>query len=467
MIKKKNTSYSQPLGSDKNRDGLALLFTMVVLVVLSTIAYTLSARLATFRKQQQYMIDYQQSRYACDSAMKYALTTVKDVSLSLATRKDSPDFSDLFTLNKDEYQQMLLDWAELKAEEEAMNMDDSEFGIPDETPAMNTPGPEGDMTDDLTEPVSATNPDDPNSMNDFGVFDMELDLMDPNEIEIPGPYGVDWPMVQEPIEFEIGNSRIIITIEDENAKMPLTWAMTKDVSVSRRARTAFETFCEWMQMDSFEIEDLFTQVEDIGTHKQFTINPKPISYTEKTTVKTTPRTSRTSRSSRTSSRTSRSITSTRLTKKTRPAIAHTTDFAKLLHSSMLDTEKLAWALPDTGDRYESPLKYIALWGSQRVNINTAPRHVLEAAFTFGGDAREIAHEIIQLRREKPIKDIDELKTKLYGFNDSIRKTEPYICTRSKFFSVKVTAITGSTRASSVATVIREGKTVKRIAILAN
>lgn len=435
-----------------NRDGIVLLFTLVVLVVLSTIAYTLTARLATFRKQQQYMIDYQHSRYACDSAMKYVLTTVKDVSLSLATRKDDPDFSDLFTLNDDEYKQMLTDWAEYKAEQEELEM--MESGFDDFGGGDSGAGPETGMTGDS----------DPNSMNDFGAFEYEQDFIDPNEIEIPGPYGVEWPMVQEPLEFEIGDSRIYVTIEDENAKMPLTWAMTSNAAVDRQARVAFETFCEWMQMDSFEIDDLYAQVEEIGGHKKFTINPKPVSYTEKTTVKTTPRTSR---SSRTTSRTSRSTTSTRLTKKTRPAIAHTTDFAKLLHSSLLDTEKLNWALPDTGKRYESPLKYMALWGSQRVNINTAPRHVLEAAFSFGGDAREIAQEIILLRKEKPIKNIDELKTKLYGFNDSIRKAEPYICTRSKFFSVKVTAITGSTTASSVATVIREGAAVKRIAILAN
>jgi type II secretory pathway component PulK len=133
----------------------------------------------------------------------------------------------------------------------------------------------------------------------------------------------------------------------------------------------------------------------------------------------------------------------------------------------LDTERLAWALPDTGYRNESPLKYLALWGSQRVNINTAPRHVLEAAFTFGGDAREIAHEIILMRQEEPFKDIDELKTKLYGYSDSIRKVAPYITTTSKFFAVKVTARTGVARASSVATVVREGKNVQRIAVLSD
>ena len=61
------------------------------------------------------------------------------------------------------------------------------------------------------------------------------------------------------------------------------------------------------------------------------------------------------------------------------------------------------------DRNESALKYMDLWGTTQVNINSAPRNVLEAAFTFGGDADKIADEIIKKRREKPFAGIDELK----------------------------------------------------------
>jgi type II secretory pathway component PulK len=132
---------------------------------------------------------------------------------------------------------------------------------------------------------------------------------------------------------------------------------------------------------------------------------------------------------------------------------------------MLDMEPLAAPLPDTGNRLESPMKYLAMWGSQRVNINTAPRHVLEAAFTFGGDAEDIAEEIIQLRRERPFKDLKDLKSRLYGFNDSIEKTTPYITTVSTYLSIRVTATNGRARSASVATVIKNGNKVERIAII--
>jgi len=132
---------------------------------------------------------------------------------------------------------------------------------------------------------------------------------------------------------------------------------------------------------------------------------------------------------------------------------------------MLDTETLAAPLPDTGNRLETPMKYLAMWGSQRVNINTAPRHVLEAAFAFGGDAEDIAEEIIQLRRERPFKNLKDLKSRLYSFNDSIEKTTPYITTVSTYLLIRVTATNGRARSAAVATVIKNGNKVERIAII--
>lgn len=436
-----------------NRRGVVLMLTVVVLVILATICYTLSARLARLRRRQQYMIDYQKSRYACDSAMKLALTIMKEVPLSLANREDEPDFSDIFMMDHAQFEQFKAEWAERKAQEMALEEGTSD-GVP---------------TSDIRSLSEGLDPSDPNFIEGVETFMSDADTIDSNSIEIPGPYGPQWPLICEPIEFEMGDSTVTIRIEDENAKMPLTWAMTSNVRSNRVAEAAFETFCEWMQMDISEIETLKEQVAEMGKYKRFSLSLKPIIYTERTQVKTAPRpTSTRLRTSRSRlSRSSRSTTTTRTVKKTRPAIAHATDFAKLLHSSLLDTERLAWAIPNTGYRDESPLKYLALWGSQRVNINTAPRHVLEAAFTFGGDARDIAHEIILMRQEKPIASIEELKTKLYGYNDSIRKVEPYITTTSKFFAVRVTARTGVARASSVATMIREGRNVQRIAVLSD
>jgi type II secretory pathway component PulK len=108
---------------------------------------------------------------------------------------------------------------------------------------------------------------------------------------------------------------------------------------------------------------------------------------------------------------------------------------------------------------------MGMWGSMKVNINTAPRHVLEAAFIFGGDEVPIAEEIIQRRRIEPFADIQELKTDLFRYSDSIGKCEKYITTVSRFFTIKVTAISGVAKASAVIAITKDGRRVKRIAVI--
>ncbi len=100
-----------------------------------------------------------------------------------------------------------------------------------------------------------------------------------------------------------------------------------------------------------------------------------------------------------------------------------------------------------------------------MNINTAPRHVLEAAFTFGGDADKIAEEIIQRRRIKPFTNIEDLRKSLLKYADSIEKCKKYITTASRFFTIKVTAVSGVAKASAVIAITKDGKKVEKIAII--
>jgi len=108
---------------------------------------------------------------------------------------------------------------------------------------------------------------------------------------------------------------------------------------------------------------------------------------------------------------------------------------------------------------------MGMWGSQKVNVNTAPRHVLEAAFIFGGNEVEIAEEIIQQRRQETFKNIEDLKKVLFRYSDSIDKCEKYITTVSGFFTIKITAVSGVAKASSIIAITKDGGKVKRIAVI--
>jgi type II secretory pathway component PulK len=129
------------------------------------------------------------------------------------------------------------------------------------------------------------------------------------------------------------------------------------------------------------------------------------------------------------------------------------------------TEILERPAIESLDRIESAYKYIGLWGNHQVNINTAPRHVLEAAFTFGGDEAAIADEIIRLRKIKPFDSIEELSKVLYQYNDTIDKSKPFIITRSNVFTVRITAYSGTSTASVIAAVLKEEKSVQNIVVI--
>jgi len=431
--------------NSRRRPGIVLLVTLVLLVVLSTLGYTLSTRVAAQRHRDQYIIDYSSARYGCDSAVKYALATLEDIDPQLISRPNEPDFSDLFCLSEVEYQEILEQWS-----------------IESQLTTFN----KGESFNDM---IGITDVDE---LDDIASDEFAIDGFDGyGSLTISGPYGPPWPFVAEPVEFEVGSAKVRIEIEDENAKYPLGWALLKDGKVKREAEAGFETFCEMTGLDTEQIETLKTELNDIGQIKMFAVEFKPTTRTTRTLIKTAAGRSSTSKS--TSKSTGKSSTSkTPRTKVTRKTVQvdeqiseQTTHFAEIFHSSLIDTEALAVPTIVSSSRKESPLKYMGMWGSMKVNINTAPRHVLEAAFIFGGDEVKIAEEIIQRRRIEPFADIKDLKMDLFRYSDAIGRCENYITTVSRFFTIKVTAVSGVAKASSVIAITKDGAKIKRIAVI--
>jgi hypothetical protein len=155
----------------RNRSGVILLITLMLLVVLATLGYTLTSRVSAQRHRNQYMIDYCQARYACDSAVKYALATMEDINPQLIERPNEPDFSDLFALDEAGYQELLAQWG-IETEPAELNNDASNDDMA---------GREGFVGLGLGEKGL------------FGTHDLDSPV-------IRGPYGPAWPFVTEPVE---------------------------------------------------------------------------------------------------------------------------------------------------------------------------------------------------------------------------------------------------------------------------
>ena len=416
----------------RTRSGVVLLVTLVLLVVLATLGYTLSDRVASQRHRNQYIIDYSNARYGCDSAVKYALATLEELEPELVSRPNEPDFSDLFALDEIGYQELLAQW-----------------GIESQSDGFNS----GKIFDDMS---------DIDNVNGIGRDENgTASFSDLDSLVIRGPYGPPWPLVTEPAEFEIGSAKVRIEIEDENAKYPLGWALMNNPKLKRETEAGFETFCEMMRLDFIQIDSLREQLKQIGEIKPFTLTFKTITKTVRTPVTTKAKTTSKSRASRTPR--------PRISRKTitvkKQISDQTTHFAKMFHSSLIDTEPLAQPTIVVGDRKEYPLKYMGLWGTRQVNINTAPRHVLEAAFIFGGNQVEIAEEIIQQRQEEAFVNIEDFKNKLSRYSESVGKCEEYITTESRFFTIKITSTSGVAKASSMIAITKDGNRVTRIAVI--
>lgn len=416
--------------SQFRRRGIVLLVTLVILVVLTVVSYTLTGMVSRECHRQQYMIDYQSARYGCDSAAKYIFAAMEDMPFDLVSRPNEPDFSDLFALDEEHYNDFLLQWY---GEEELANF----------------------KREDVNRRASRIN--DINDSNSEGII-QHLSGMGSSggedTIEVRGPYGPVWPFITKPVELKIGEAKVRIEIEDENAKYPVSWALLDDQTIEREVGAGLQTFFEWMDVNEVDAGIISDELEAIRQIKPFKMEYKPITEIKKSTAGRDSQTRRGRRESR-----------TKATTITIPPTVHNEDIAKLLHSSLMDLDLLGKETVASERRKESALKYIGLWGTGEVNVNTAPRQVLEATFTFGGESQGIAKAIIERRRIKPFTDIEDLKKNMTRYTDSIKKCEKYITFKSKIFTIKVTAASGIAKASTIIAVSKDGTKVEQIAIM--
>jgi hypothetical protein len=437
-----------------HRSGVALILTIIVLVILTAVVYRVSSAISRWKHKLQYTIDYQNARYAAESGIKYAIAITEELEPGYVSRPNEPDFSDLFTMSDEEYKLMMEQWAEelqKQLDENSISENDSLFSKVD----LSMPFGTGDIND-------------MNGPESFFAGSAPDTNIPPEQLYVRGPYGPSWPYVTEPVEIDLGDAKVTIEIIDENAKLPLVWGISSDEQVKAETKAAVVTFCEWMQMEPNSIDLFMEELGNIKEVKPFSVNLKPvISVTQlpAATAGNAPM----SRSERLRARriARRGAFNRRAAtvQQTRPQVGHTMDFAKLMHSPMLDLELLAKPVNQDENRQESALKYISLWGTTQVNVNTAERNVLEAAFTFGGDAVEIAEAIINERRIKPFKDIDDLGKRLFTYKVSIDKCKPYITTQSDFFSIRVKATSGVARVCATAGVKKEQGKYQRIGII--
>jgi hypothetical protein len=479
--------YKQGPDNRRNDPGVILLITLVILVILSTLGYTLCVQVAARRHRDQYVIDYSIARHACASGLKYALASMGRVQFELVSRPNEPDFSDVFGLSESQYQKLLDQVAaKLPADSNLAPADSGKKSVKQDSQEKAEKGKSGQKATEESSKKKTAEKDakrkaakedlrkraagirDANDVNDGNDLDPNRpSLASPKPPEIRGPYGPPWPLVAEPLEFEIGSAKVMIEIEDENAKYPLGWAMIADEKRKAEAAAGWATFCEWMGYTPEEISLLNEDLAKIGKTKPFKTDFKP------GTEAAEPPASLKSKITRPTPGTPNTVPRRTVTNKPvtieEQIDRQNKEYAKLLHSSLINRDLLSRPSIASDTRKESAMKYLGLWATRHVNINTAPRQVLEAALTFGSaaDAPKMAEEIIQRRRDKPLADVNELRQAVPRYSTSLDDCKAFITARSTVFTIRVTAVSGVARATAMVGVSKEGDKVQQIAAISD
>ena len=230
-----------------NRSGIVLLITLVILVILATVAYTLTDRVAARRHRNNYLVDYAQAQYACDSAMKYAISSLDILDAKLISRPNEPDFSDVFAMSDAAYDAMLARFVQDR-----------------------TTGAKGTSTS-AGGRITAGSGDANGADETLAEADVAASPF------VPGPYGPDWPLVVPSLQIEIGSAKVKIEVEDENAKYPLGWGMIVDEELKGQANVSYATFFEWMKYNEEEIRDMKESLAKLNTIRPFKMTFSPVS----------------------------------------------------------------------------------------------------------------------------------------------------------------------------------------------
>jgi len=453
-----------------NRPAVVLLLTIVVLVIMCGIGYVLTTKVAAARHRDQYLVDYQKARYASDSAFKYVNTILAEQSFTLIDRPNEPDFSDLFAFTEEQYKIFLEDYVREKLLKQQYGENWKEYETQYKRDA-NDPN-----SRDSRDQLSPGDFNDPNytynqDINDFNQFDLRGSggADDPNKIVIPGPYGAAWPFVTEPIEFEVGDAKVTVEIEDENAKLPMAWAMRLDDKNKRSTESAYDSFFDWIASASRnevmvtyqQRYDFYDGLKKVGEYVD--VNGA---------AAITPAAKEPNKASATPAQKFRSRRARQRAQAAQTQLMQNSPNAKyaniisLVNSSLVNLEDFAKPYIKSQRRTESALKYMSRYGAMQVNVNSAPRLVLESVFMFGGDAVQTAQNIIDERKIKPLADINDLQKRCFHYANSIQRAKDYLTTKSTFFTVRIQSASGAAIVRYTALILKDGKNVQILAIIA-
>ncbi|MBN1765713.1 MAG: general secretion pathway protein GspK [Sedimentisphaerales bacterium] len=399
------------------RHGFTLLLTLVTLILLASIMVQFQLDTTVHLRASSYRADQIQCRYAAESALVIAGQLIKDklkqsqeTKTNVSLPSSSPDTED--------------DKALLQAMEDLMG---------------------SDMTEEPNQ-LGDPNEENPNDYSEDFLFDAERDKLPP------------YIFLKKTIK--IGKAEVDIEIQDENSKFPVFWILYSPYQKQAKyVDDALETLAELLETNYSAYKDTIQYTRDIGRPLAV---PEPDRYLQQRKYTRGSRKGQTSwrytRSRRTISTRRSARNAGKQPKTLSPEELQSQQYQKM---GMFATEwnhqfKHGELKESLGSRLENRPgtfnDYLGYWGNQRININTAPREVIEAAFKPIGMTPELAQAIVTHRKEVSLgrgtinlKKLEDIDTSI-KVDDEIHQAIRYLALpASDTFSIRIKARLGRAR----------------------
>lgn len=372
------------------KNGFALLLTLMILVLLAGLIVEFQADTAIHVRASNYRADHLQCQYAAESALIIASQLTRDMLESKTPRT-----------------------AKVPTPQDP---DDPNLAEPDDLENL----------DDLTDPNDAADPN---------------DLDEPNEM---GNIATLAPFILVQKTVQIGTAVVDIEIHDENAKYPLYWLLhspfEKEIAP---VEDSIGRLGELLDAEPDETDNAINLAMDIDKRVEVL---EPMIYLAK---QRSPKNKngevrmlwrpRRARIKNSPPKSTPPVSSEDLQKQHYQAMGA---FVQQWHNETANT-KSEFPETDLTMRPENFTDYLGYWGHTKINVNTAPPEVMEAAFLPLGITQTAIQAIVEHRQQNPI----DRRLNLYDISDEIdrdisRAVQVLAIPTSDTFSIHINARLG-------------------------
>ncbi len=271
------------------------------------------------------------------------------------------------------------------------------------------------------------------------------DWEDPNVTEYLEQQERSFVIKEETIQ--VGEAEVTLEIHDESAKWPVMWVFASPFGAgtsSVKPDTQVANLGESLDLESEVAELAMDLIREIG--KPASLPPAEFTITlsrGRSSVSTNSRLRGRSTSSSVVTR-RRHLGYTKRVEEGDQRRESMGEFAKQLQHELHYNSEYSFLkepLFEDGDRF---VDYLGPWGHNKININTAPKRVMLAAFSGLGFTESMAEAVVSRRETMMFASTSELR-ELALIDDDVRsKVTPLCTTGSDTFSVHVTARLGRT-----------------------